>query len=85
MTPLEAILDAFRSERQYQVRRWGCSQPDGTFQEVEHSLAEWLIYMDVWLRRTRHEMAGKSGSAPALEALRKVICLAWAEAVNEKH
>lgn len=74
----QQILEAFASERLYQVRRWGIRQPDGTFQEVARSLSDWLVYIDHWLRRTQDTLSGAAGIDQALDSLRKVAALAWA-------
>jgi len=77
-TTLDTILEAFRDERFYQIRRWGLRQPDGTFHEFERSLTDWLVYMDHWSRVAQHNMTRQPADIPALDALRKVACLVWA-------
>lgn len=71
----EDIIAALKSERDYQMRRWGVRQPDGTIQEAQHSVSDWLVYMDDYLTEAKHNATREPGSTMALESLRKVVSL----------
>lgn len=72
------MLDAFRSERAYQLRRWGCRQPDGSMSEALHSVADFILYMQDYYHEARHKATREAGTAASAEALRKIVCLAIA-------
>jgi hypothetical protein len=78
ITSLNYVLDAFRTERAYQLRRWGCRQPDGTMVEAPHSVADFVLYMQDYYAEARHRASREAGIASSAEALRKVVCLGFA-------
>lgn len=75
MVSRQHVFEAIQSERDYQVRRWGVRQPDGSFKENEHTVGDFMGYMKYYLDEAFKEGSTKSGTEPALEALRKVITL----------
>jgi hypothetical protein len=76
MATTNVILDALRSERDYQRRRWGLRQPDGTFTETKCSVADFVLYMQDYYSEARH--AARLNIPASLESLRKVIGLGFA-------
>jgi hypothetical protein len=72
---LETVIEALRTERQYQLRRWGCRQPDGSMIEVPHSVADYVLYMQDYYHEARHHVSREDGIAGSLEALRKLVGL----------
>ncbi len=74
-TSFDDVTAALKSERDYQMRRWGVRQSDGTMQEAQHSVSDWLIYMEDYLAEARHNATREPGSTMALESLRKVVSL----------
>lgn len=71
----EKIMAALKTERQYQVRRWGVRQPDGTFQELPHSKEDFLLYMQDYLSEAIRQISRSGDEQPALETIRKVVTL----------
>src|SRR5271166_5775868 len=71
----EAVFDAIDSERQYQMRRWGVRQSDGSFTEKDHSVCDWLVYMQNYLNAAMHRASREDGDDGTLEELRKVVTL----------
>jgi hypothetical protein len=69
------IYDVLNGEREYQKRRWGERQPDGSFRESNHEVGEYLVYMQDYLTAGFHALTHKDGSLDALDALRKVVTL----------
>jgi hypothetical protein len=86
-TTLEAVIEAFRTERVYQLRRWGYRQPDGSMIEAPRSVADFVLYMQDYYEETRHKASREAGTASSAEALRKVVCLGFAciEQHDEKY
>lgn len=78
VTSLDYVLDAFRSERAYQLRRWGFRQPDGSMCEAPHSVADFILYMQDYYHEARHKATREAGIAASADALRKIVCLAIA-------
>lgn len=72
---LDDVFAALESERDYQVRRWGYRQPDGSLMEGPRSVEDYLVYMKHYLTKTFAEASEKPGIVPALEMLRKVVTL----------
>jgi len=77
-TTLNYVLHAFRTERHYQLHRWGTRQPDGSFTETPHSVADFIVYMQDYYEEARHRASRDAGLATSLESLRKVVCLGFA-------
>jgi hypothetical protein len=77
-TSFLAVLDALRTERAYQKRRWGYRQPDGSLREAQHSLSDFVIYMQDYYNEACHLGSRRAGNTESREALRKVICLGFA-------
>ena len=78
MTPIETVLAALRSEREYQRRRWGCRQPDGTLTDAQQSIADYVIYMQDYDRDAQQQATRNADQAASLDALRKVVGLGFA-------
>jgi hypothetical protein len=77
-TSFNDVVTALRTERQYQLRRWGIRQEDGSMVEPKHSLADFLVYMQDYMNETLHAASRQPGTQPALTSLRKVVTLAIA-------
>lgn len=74
----KAVYEAFDSEREYQLRRWGVRQEDGSFQEIPKSIEEYVLYMEDYLDEARTQlsrMAEPQARTAALDTLRKVVTL----------
>jgi hypothetical protein len=71
----ETIFERIRDERHYQVRRWGYRQPDGQFIEPQHSVGDFLIYMQDYLTEAVHQASRNDGNEEALSCLRRVVAL----------
>jgi hypothetical protein len=86
-----AVIEALKSERTYQVRRWGYRQSDGTLKEAPHDVFDFLCYIQHYNSLAIAEASTKPGNASALEMLRKVVTLAiayyeqQAAAYHERH
>jgi len=75
LTDLWYVIDAFRAERYYQLRRWGYRQPNGSFTEATHSIADFVVYMQDYYVEARHKVSREAGNDTSLEVLRKIVCL----------
>jgi hypothetical protein len=77
----DEVMLALRSERTYQCRRWGVRQADGSMKEAEHSVEEWLVYIQDYLTEAIHHASREPGVEGAIETLRKVatMCVACFE------
>jgi hypothetical protein len=72
------VFGKFDSERQYQIRRWGVRQADGSFTEVPKSIEEYVLYMEDYLHEARHQLSRlpePEARDVALDTLRKVVTL----------
>jgi len=69
------VIEALRSARLYQLRRWGCRQSDGTMAEVQHSVADYVLFMQDYYHEARHHVSREDGITKSLDSLRKLICL----------
>lgn len=74
----DEVVEALRSERIYQLRRWGVRQPDGSMVEAEHGVADWLVYIQHYLTKAFREASEKDGNDDAMEMLRKVTAMSVA-------
>jgi hypothetical protein len=70
-----AVIAAIKSEREYQKRRWGVRQPDGSFVEVPHDAYDYLCYMYHYNIKAIEASATLEGNKVALELFRKVVTL----------
>lgn len=75
MSSRQKIFDAIDSERDYQVRRWGRRQPDGSFKESQRSVGDYLTFMRHYLNEADTGLSVASSDVVALEMLRKVVTL----------
>lgn len=74
----ECVIEALKSERAYQLKRWGYRQPDGTMKEAPHDLYDFLAYINYYIDKGIEAIATKPGNKDALDMFRKVVCLAIA-------
>lgn len=77
MTVTEALA-VLRTERTYQLLKWGVRQPDGAFAEMPKSEAEWALLIEHHLEIARTELATCAGIDAALDRLRRVGAIALA-------
>ena len=71
----DQVFAVLQGEREYQEKRWGYPQPDGTFKEPAHGVCDYMVYMRHYLAKAEEAAATKPGSIEALEQLRKVVTL----------
>lgn len=73
MPTRQEVYEAIDSERDYQVARWG-----NTVTKGQHSITEFIAYMEDYLAEAKHILArkGKAESYPlVLPIMRKVTTL----------
>ena len=75
---LSDIFVALRTERAYQVRRWGRRQPDGSLMEARHTISDFVVYMLDYYIELQSDVTRLVELAPALDDLRKIVCLGLA-------
>lgn len=75
MASMIEVISAISSERNYQKRRWGRRQHDGTFVEQFNTVGNFVVYMRHYLAEAEKALSTKSGPHAALEELRKVVTL----------
>jgi hypothetical protein len=83
MTDRKAVYDAIDGERAYQDARW---TPETTSSGGQHSLEEWIVYMEDYLAEAKHFLSRESwntGYPKALNTMRKVT--AMGVAAMEQH
>jgi len=68
---LEDVLNAIREERDYRDKLWGNTQKRG-----EHSIGEFLLYIDDYLQEAKHIVSRKAAPGCNKEALHIVRKLA---------
>jgi hypothetical protein len=71
----DEVFKALATERGYQLLRWGVKQPDGSLKENEHSVCDFIVYMQDYLTLAISEATQHSGDKYSLEQLRKVATL----------
>ena len=71
----ESLVHAIESEREYQLRRWGVRQEDGSFKEKTHTVAEFATFVRDYAEEATHQASRLSGDYEVLETLRKVMTL----------
>lgn len=69
------VFHALDTERDYQLRRWGFRQPNGTMREAEHSVCDFITYMQHYMTKTLAAASEVAGNDAALEMMRKVVAL----------
>lgn len=72
------VYAALETERQYQIKRWGVRQADGSFREVPHSVEDFVLYMEDYLHEARHQLSRlpePEARDVALDTLRKVVTM----------
>ena len=72
---LAAAVEVLKFEREYQYKRWGYHQPDGTFKEAVHDVCDYIVYCRHYLQEAMRASAKEAGLEPALCELRKVATL----------
>lgn len=75
MISREKVFNAINSEREYQSKKWGFRQDDGTFLEAHHTTEEYLLYMQSYMTKAIDEATMNPGDKKALEILRKIVGL----------
>jgi hypothetical protein len=71
----DEVIAALKSEREYQSRRWGLRQSDGTFKEAPYDAFDFLMYMHRYNLRAIEAGSDNSGCQAALDMFRKVAAL----------
>ncbi len=74
----QEVFDAIISEREYQKKRWGERQPDGTLQERRSSVCDYLVYMKHYFEKAFATATTHLGNDRALDEVRKIASLAVA-------
>ena len=69
------ILEAIADERDYQVRRWGIRQPDGTMKEIQKPIENYVLYMEHYLEKAREAITLSNNDDESLNEIRKVVAL----------
>ncbi len=69
------VIDVLLTEREYQKKRWGTRQADGSFTENAHSVGNYLLFMQDYLTEAIHRASREDGFDGALDSLRKVMAL----------
>ena len=69
------IFGALLSEREYQKRRWGFRQSDGSFVENTHTVGDYMVYMQDYLTEAFRRASREEGCHGAIDGLRKVVAL----------
>jgi hypothetical protein len=85
-TSREDVIEALKSERAYQRRRWGFRQTDGTMIEASHDIYEWVLYIQDYLNEGLHGLSRKPDAEAykfALDSLRKCVTMAIAACESE--
>jgi hypothetical protein len=81
------VAEAIKGEREYQLRRWGnrISVRGGgfTMHETQHSVGSFISFIDHYLSLAKGALATKTGTADALDMMRKVAALCFA--LGEMH
>jgi hypothetical protein len=77
----EAVFGAIDTEREYQVKRWGYRQPDGSMVEASKDVCDYLVYIKAYLDNAFQAASKNPGNHAALAELRKVatLCVACFE------
>lgn len=81
MPTFNSVVESLLSERQYQKRRWGYRELDGTFTERAHSIEEFTLYMDDYMTELKHVLSRTSepeARSKGLDGIRKVVTLGLA-------
>lgn len=67
------VYEALDGEREYQEIRWGVASCEGrTPEDHQHSVSEWLIYMQDYLTEAIHIVARNADPAASILALAHV-------------
>jgi hypothetical protein len=80
-TSRDDVIAALKSERTYQVRRWGFRQEDGSMVEASHDVFEWVVYIQDYLNEGLHSLSREPDELAykmALDSLRKCATMAIA-------
>lgn len=75
MTDRTELLAAINDERNYQVRRWGIRQEDGSFHEIHKPIENFILYMEHYLEKAREAITLSNDDNEPLNELRKVVAL----------
>jgi len=69
------VLTAIFSERDYQRRRWGSRQEDGSMLEDSHSVGDFIVYMQVYMNEVLQKATTHPNDEEALKSMLKVVTL----------
>ena len=69
------VFQALREERNYQLRRWGVRQPDGTMHEQTHSISEFVVFMRDYYDKATSSLTHSFSRLGSLTNLRKLVAL----------
>jgi len=69
------VYAAIDSERDYQIKRWGYRQCNNHFEEADHGVCDYIVYMHHYLDLAIEKASTEAGNDAALEMLRKVVTL----------
>lgn len=74
----EEVVNCVRQERLYQQYRWGYTEPSGDFRENEHTICDWIVYLQHYLNIAIQEASTKDGDKTALDNIRKITAMGFA-------
>lgn len=70
------VFAAIDSEREYQKKRWGYREADGSFTEREHEMEAYALYMDDYMAEMKRILSRVATPSPeGLAAMLKVVSL----------
>lgn len=73
--PRHLVYAAIDSERDYQIRRWGHRQPDGSIMPEQCSVGDFLVKMTYYLDNAKALFACEGSNRNTLVELRKAVAL----------
>lgn len=72
----EQVYKVIDGERDYQNSKWSPNHmTDGVPADEGKTVAHFIVYMDDYMTRAKHEFTGSGGDRATLEELRKVVAL----------
>lgn len=78
MNKRQQIFDAINTEREYQIKRWGFRNNDGSFAELMKNPEQFVLYMEDYLHEARHQLSRlpePEASDKALLSILKVVTM----------
>lgn len=77
----EEVYQRLDDERTYQEQRWGVRNAGGQYVEAEHSVGDFLVFVDKYVADAKRALTTQASDRGALEELRKVagLCVACFE------